>query len=96
LLEDEDTLVVISTDLSHYYDIKEANKLDSKCIEAIQNLDIESLKSGCQACGILGVYALLKSSINLDLGTKILSYTTSAEVSGDTASVVGYMSAIIY
>lgn len=96
LLEDEDNIVVISTDLSHYYDISTANNLDSKCLEAVKDMSIPNLKDGCEACGILGVYALLKSSIEMNLSSQVLSYTTSADASGDSSSVVGYMSAIVY
>lgn len=96
LLADENNIVIISTDLSHYYDVSKASSLDSKCIQAIQDLDLEALKDGCEACGVLGVYAILKNATNLNLTSKVLSYTTSADASGDNSSVVGYTSAIIY
>ena len=93
VLEDEDCGVIISTDLSHFYKQEDANKLDNICIDAIENLDIESLKSGCEACGIIGVEAMLKSAKKIGLNANILDYRTSADASADTIRVVGYVSA---
>jgi len=96
LLEDKDNVVVISTDLSHYYDQKRANILDSICINAVYALDPLKLKEGCEACGIIGMEALIRAAKELDLTPQILNYQTSGDITGDTSSVVGYMSAAIF
>jgi len=93
LLEDPETAVVISTDLSHYYDIKKANTLDSICLDAVKTLSTTELHKGCEACGKIGVEAILIASKKYGLRSMLLDYRTSADASGDKSQVVGYMSA---
>lgn len=93
LLDDTKTAVVISTDLSHYYDINKANHLDSICLNAIKNLEVKKLYEGCEACGKIGLAAMLLSAKERSLKPVLLDYRTSADTSGDTSQVVGYMSA---
>jgi len=93
LLEDPETAVVISTDLSHYYDIQKAQKLDSICMDAVQKLDTNELQQGCEACGKIGVEAMLITAKKRGLEPVLLDYRTSADASGDKSQVVGYMSA---
>jgi len=92
VLEQPQTAVVISTDLSHYYDINKANKLDAICIDAVLNLEVSTLHQGCEACGKIGVEAMIIASKSKGLHSKLLDYRTSAEASADKSSVVGYMS----
>ena len=93
LLEDPETAVVISTDLSHYYDIKKANTLDSICLDAVKKLSTAELHQGCEACGKIGVEAMLVAAKKRGLKSVLLDYRTSADASGDESQVVGYMSA---
>lgn len=92
----QDTAVVISTDLSHYYTLKEAQQLDSICLDAIEHENIHTLDKGCEACGIIGVKAMLNAAREKGLTSTILDYRTSADASGDTSRVVGYMSALFH
>lgn len=93
LLEDSKTAVVISTDLSHYYDIEKANRLDSICLDAVKKLNASELHQGCEACGKIGVEAMLTAAKKNGLKSILLDYRTSADASGDKSQVVGYMSA---
>ena len=93
LLELPKTAVLISTDLSHFYDINKANHLDAICIDAVSKLDAHELHQGCEACGKIGIEAMLIAAKNKAFEPVILDYRTSAETSKDTSSVVGYMSA---
>jgi len=93
LLRDEMTGVVISTDLSHYYDINRAKALDAICLDAVSRVDPAALHRGCEACGKIGVEAMLIAAKDLSLEPMILDYRTSADASGDESQVVGYMSA---
>ncbi|MBT8343818.1 MAG: AmmeMemoRadiSam system protein B [Sulfurovum sp.] len=93
LLDDPETAVVISTDLSHYYDIKKANTLDTICLDAVQTLNDTELHQGCEACGKIGLEAMLISAKKNGLRSILLDYRTSADASGDESQVVGYMSA---
>ncbi|MCK5795040.1 MAG: AmmeMemoRadiSam system protein B [Anaerolineales bacterium] len=93
-LRDEETFVVISTDLSHFYPLEEARKLDSICLKGVENLDIGILDAGCQACGIIGVKAMVQAAKNSGLKSRVIDYRTSYDASGDAGNVVGYLSAL--
>lgn len=92
-LQDDSCGVIISTDLSHFHTLNEANRVDNVCLDAVKEINVDKLHSGCEACGILGVEALLKSAKKLKLSSNILDYRTSADASGDESRVVGYLSA---
>ncbi|RXJ85960.1 AmmeMemoRadiSam system protein B [Arcobacter cloacae] len=94
VLANSDNFVVISTDLSHFYTLKEAQKLDNICIEAINKKDLK-LFDCCEACGKVGVKAVIDWAIKNDFDTKVLNYCTSADVTKDESRVVGYTSALI-
>lgn len=100
-LKDRNVLLVASTDLSHFYSIKKAERLDRAVRAAVEAYDpeglIEVLESGRgEACGGGIVAAVLKASKRLFGGEiQIIDYTTSAEATGDADEVVGYMSAVI-
>ncbi len=94
ILENKDNLLVVSTDLSHFYTLDEANRIDLNCINAFKELDIKELQN-CEACGLTGLKALIKVSKESNLKSKLVSYKTSADASGDKSRVVGYMSGII-
>ena len=96
ILSQPDCGVVISTDLSHFHSLSNATRLDNICLEAIENLDIEKLHCGCEACGKIGVEAMLMSAKKIGLRSRLLDYSTSADASGDTERVVGYVSASFY
>jgi len=89
-----DTAVVISTDLSHYYSLEKAKQLDSICLEAIRTENVQELHQGCEACGMIGVEAMLSVAKEKNMEAVLLDYRTSADASGDTARVVGYASAL--
>ena len=93
LLNDPTIGIVISTDLSHYYDIEKAKRLDSICLDAVQKEDPSELHQGCEACGKIGVEAMLIAAREKGLKPLLLDYRTSADASGDESQVVGYMSA---
>jgi len=96
LLEDQDNFIVISTDLSHFYSLEEAKEKDIKSIEAIDKKDIQLLNTDAEACGMIGVKGVLEAVNQLKLDTKFLDYRTSADVSQDKKSVVGYTSFVIH
>ena len=95
LLCDEDNFIIISTDLSHFYTLEEANKKDTICLNAIENLDISKFDSDGEACGMIGVKALINSAVKNSFRSKIVDYRTSFDASNDDSSVVGYISALI-
>lgn len=86
--------VVISTDLSHYYPLEQAKRLDAVCLEAIRSENPSLLHRGCEACGVIGVEAMLDVARRKGLESVLLDYRTSADASGDRSRVVGYASAL--
>jgi AmmeMemoRadiSam system protein B len=96
------TLVVASTDLSHYHSHVDAQNLDAAVIDAVRAVDPDLLNAGIQdgnaeACGYGGILACLHLARELGQGkAAILRYTDSGEVSGDNRKVVGYLSAVLY
>lgn len=101
LLHAEDCLLVASTDLSHFYDQKTANQLDSAMLQAAQTFnpdhlfDIERNGKG-EACGLGALAATLWAAQTLGANTvKILNYATSGDTSGDYERVVGYGAGVI-
>jgi len=94
VLKDNKTLVVISSDLSHFYTQDRAIELDNICLNAIERQDL-NLFDYCEACGKTGIKAIVEYSILNDFKAKVLHYCTSADFSKDENRVVGYTSAII-
>jgi AmmeMemoRadiSam system protein B len=93
ILEKEQTGIIISTDLSHFHTLQEANKLDAICADALKTLNIQELYRGCEACGKTGVEAMMQSAKRKGLHVELLDYRTSADTTQDAQSVVGYLSA---
>jgi len=96
ILQNSENSVVISSDLSHFHNLNEANRLDDSCLRAVAKLELDELKAGCEACGIIGIKAMILAAKKLKLSSTLLDYRTSADASGDKSSVVGYMSAMFY
>ncbi len=94
-LNDEDNFMVISTDLSHFHELKTANFIDNICLEAILHKDIKKFDEGCEACGIIGVKSVIEAAIKNHLDVEFLNYCTSYDRTKDDTRVVGYTSFLI-
>lgn len=88
----EDVALIVSTDLSHFYTQSKANNIDSFCIKALLELNSSLIENPCEACGAKGFQTAIEYAKKHSLSSKLLDYRTSADVSSDTSSVVGYMS----
>lgn len=95
ILNSKNNLIVISTDLSHFYSLKKANYLDNICLNGIINKDLSLLDKECEACGKIGIKAILASAIKNNYETKFLHYCTSYDRTKDDKSVVGYTSFLV-
>ena len=95
VLSDPNNAVVISSDLSHFYTLEQAKQLDNICLAGVAEEDLKILDQGCEACGILGIKAIVAVAKEKGWKTQLLDYRTSADASGDTSRVVGYMSALV-
>jgi AmmeMemoRadiSam system protein B/AmmeMemoRadiSam system protein A len=100
-LKNTNTLMVASTDLSHFHSEDTARKLDSTIQKAIEKYDTEllarTLDSGKgEACGGGPVLAVMQAAKRLGASeVTFLEYTTSGATTGDFSEVVGYLSAAI-
>lgn len=84
-----ETLIVISSDLSHYYDYRTAQQLDTETTQAIVELAPQKIKEN-QACGRLPVKGLLLAAKKFQLTAKVLDLRNSGDTAGDKSRVVGY------
>jgi AmmeMemoRadiSam system protein B len=90
----DETLIVISSDLSHYHDYATAKRLDQATSEAIEQLQYERL-SVESACGRVPVSGLLKLAREKSLAIKTIDLRNSGDTSGDKSRVVGYGAYVI-
>jgi AmmeMemoRadiSam system protein B len=86
----EDTLFVISSDLSHFHPYEEARELDRQAIDLILNM--QTGLSHEQACGATGINALLSIARRHGMQVRLLDYRNSGDTAGDKRRVVGYAS----
>jgi len=84
-----ETLIVISSDLSHYHDYMTARNIDMETSEAIRNMQIEKL-SGDRACGYKGIGGLLAVAKQRGMNARIIDVRNSGDTSGALDRVVGY------
>ncbi|MDI9849156.1 AmmeMemoRadiSam system protein B [Rhodoblastus sp. 17X3] len=83
-----ETLIVISSDLSHYLPYAMARRTDQDTMERI--LRGELLHSHKQACGALPINGLLLAARRRRLTPKLISHCNSGDTAGDKQRVVGY------
>ena len=88
LWDADDTLIVISTDLSHFHSYDEARQIDASTCNRI--LDKSNDLSGEQACGARAVNGLMSSEHSRLLDIELLSVCNSGDTAGSRDRVVGY------
>lgn len=86
---DSQTIIIVSSDLSHYYPLKIAEKIDSETHQAILNLDIRKIKN-IEACGRAGILTLSLIAQEKNWQPHLVCYQTSFEETKDASNVVGY------
>lgn len=84
-----ETLILISSDLSHYHQYQTAQMLDQTTSQAILNLDVNAVDSE-HACGCVGIRGLLTFSQQHPLEATVLDLRNSGDTAGSKDSVVGY------
>lgn len=89
LWDGPETLVVISSDLSHYYDYETARRLDSATSRAIEALKPENIGYE-QACGRVPINGLLTVARRLGLKAETIDLRNSGDTAGPRDQVVGY------
>ncbi|NQU09200.1 AmmeMemoRadiSam system protein B [bacterium] len=89
-LLDDQTLVIASSDLSHYHPYDEARARDQRCVQAVCALDIESMKQQ-EACGAAPILTLMHLARRQGWSPQLLDYRNSGDTSGNReGGVVGY------
>ncbi len=83
-----ETLIVISSDLSHYHPYESAQRLDGDTCRHIVNLQF--LTSHEQACGATPINGLVLAARRHGLAPRLLDLRNSGDTAGDRARVVGY------
>jgi AmmeMemoRadiSam system protein B len=99
---DDETLIIASSDLSHFYSKEQADKRDSIVEKRIADFDYDNLQKDletgkCEACGGGTIVTMMKTADLLNKRkSQILSRTDSGDVTGDSSEVVGYLSSVVY
>lgn len=84
----EDTLVLASSDLSHYHSYEVAQRIDAGTSDAI--LKLRPTLTGDQACGAVALNGLLRLAKTKSLAIAQIARCNSGDTAGDRARVVGY------
>jgi AmmeMemoRadiSam system protein B len=91
---DEDTLVLASSDLSHYHRYDVAQQLDGATSAAILRMDANL--TGDQACGAAAINGLLRLAPRKRLAVAEIARCNSGDTAGDRSRVVGYGAYALY
>jgi hypothetical protein len=101
VLDDKNFVMVASTDLSHFYNQQTALTYDRAMLKAVEDFDpaeafdLERAGKGF-ACGLGAFTAVMWAARELGADQiRVLRHATSANVTGDYSSVVGYGAAVI-
>ncbi len=99
--KDKKTLIVASTDFSHFYPSEKARILDKTSLDEIKKFNPQELykkvqTEECQLCGAMPVVTTLIAAQTLGADKiELLKYLHSGDVTGDNSRVVGYGSMIV-
>jgi len=95
-LKKTNTVVIASSDMTHYEPAQMAKLKDQAILKAISDIDVEGFyqtveKQNVTACGYGPITALIQYAKGVKIKeAKILSYHNSGDITGDKTSVVGY------
>lgn len=96
----ESTLIVASSDLSHYHTYNEAETIDHKTLKALESWDYYNMSRNFEqrvweACGGAPIVAAMIAAERMGANeAKVLRYANSGDVTGDKTRVVGYGAAV--
>ncbi|GJL81413.1 MAG: MEMO1 family protein [marine bacterium B5-7] len=95
ILKEDDALLIVSSDLSHYHSAGEARLIDAQTVSIMEQLQWRDLNPE-RACGCVPVAALLKSAADHGLQATALDVRNSADTAGPSDRVVGYASLVVH
>ena len=96
-----ETVIIASSDMTHYESQEAARRKDTQAIDAILELDEDKLmrrvgELNITMCGYVPTVALISAAKELGANrAELIRYQTSGNVSGDYSAVVGYAGIII-
>jgi hypothetical protein len=96
MIPDNDTLILASSDLSHYHPYDDAVKIDHKTLNALESWDYFSMSRNFEmrvweACGGAPIVAAMIAAERLGANeARVLKYANSGDTAGDHSRVVGY------
>lgn len=93
LWDDDNTLVVISSDLSHFHPYRQARQLDATTSTRI--ISLASDLNGDEACGCRAINGLLHLADHRGYRVEQVDLRNSGDTAGDRGRVVGYGAFII-
>lgn len=91
----DETIVVISSDLSHYLDYASAQQQDGQTSRAIVGMEVEKIAAH-DACGSVAIKGLLTLAKRKHLDAKMVALRNSGDTAGDKSRVVGYGAYLFY
>jgi AmmeMemoRadiSam system protein B len=89
LWDGDETLIVVSSDLSHYHDYERARALDARTTRAIESLQPEAIDFE-DACGAAPVRGLLVAARARGMTARAIDVRSSGDTAGPRDRVVGY------
>ena len=88
-LTDEETLIAVSSDLSHYHPYNQAERIDEATIAQIQNLELPLTSE--QACGVRPLNGLLELCRQRGVSPRLIgNYNSGDTPYAGSDRVVGY------
>lgn len=87
--QDANSLIVISSDLSHYLDYETARKVDQFTSQSIISLDNRGIDK-FHACGCEAICGFLEYARHSNMAGQIITLSNSGDIVGKKGSVVGY------
>lgn len=89
LWEGDETLIVISSDLSHFHDYAAATRLDRATADAIVDRRLDRIGPSA-ACGSVAIRGLLDADAGRGLNVRCVDLRNSGDTAGPRDRVVGY------
>lgn len=93
---DDQTLIVVSTNLSHFLNNEKARKIDQETINALLNMNTNELQANGQASALNGLIILNEIAKLKGWQPVYLNYANSSDAGDDQNSVVGYGSLVYF
>ncbi len=93
--DDPQTVILVSSDLSHFHDYQTAKNIDQTTQKFIESFDYQSIENQ-MACGSAAIKAVLKMAKQKSMQITHLGYCNSGDTAGDINRVVGYAAYAIH